>query len=289
MKKFFATAASLLFATSVAFAQDDNWDATQYAEDVSDNPEATAEIQESAPAESQEPTEVSQSTEEKAPAKEITDVPVSVQSEESVQEDYTAPAKKESRLGVGIKVAFDYGSIYGFEEEDDDVDGNPSGFGFDAGLMFKLQLVDNFAFAPEINFAYMKTSHDYLKAERSYTRMDLEIPLLVRGSVSRFYVTFGPQFNLNLGDKTKISGSKYELVEQIEQSFMDFGIAAGAGVNIADKLYFDIRCYMGLTELFPDVTYIGDPDVDMTKNWSMIDMAGAKTLKFKAGISYWFI
>ena len=206
------------------------------------------------------------------------------------QEVYDSGLKKESRLGIGIKAAFDYGYIYGFEEEDDDVDGNPSGIGFDAGIMFRLQLVKNFDFTPELSFAYVKTAHDYLEAERSYTRMDLEIPLLLRGTVAnRFFVTFGPQFNIKLDDETKIKNDDGELVEKIEQSSLDFGMAAGLGVKIVGNFFFDIRCYMGLKELFPDVSYIGDADVDMSGNWSMIDMAGAKMFKFKAGFSYWFI
>ena len=87
-------------------------------------------------------------------------------------------AKKDSRFGAGVKATFDYGMMYGFEEENDGTDENPSGFGFDAGLMFRLNLAKGLYFAPEVNFAYTNTSHKFLKKERSYTSMDLEIPLM---------------------------------------------------------------------------------------------------------------
>lgn len=205
-----------------------------------------------------------------------------------------APAKQKSSVGVGAKLAFDYGMIYGMDDEEDDVDGSPSGLGFDAGLMLRIMLVNNFYFAPELNFAYIKNEHKYMNAYRRYTRMDLEIPLMLRGVVAeRFYATFGPQLGLNLSNSNKIKVEGGNLPEDFDQAFFEFGVAVGAGVNIAQGLYFDIRVYMGMTELFPDVDYLWDDDFDKdpskSKGWSSIDMAGAKNLKFKAGISYWFI
>lgn len=210
------------------------------------------------------------------------------------QEGEQAASKQKSPVGVGAKVAFDYGMIYGMDDEDDDVDGSPSGLGFDAGLMLRVMLVNNFYFAPEFNFAYIKTEHKYLNALRSYTRMDLEIPLMLRGVVAdRFYATFGPQLGLNLSSDNKIRVQGSNLPEDFDQTFFEFGIAVGAGVQIAQGFFFDLRVYMGLTELFPDVDYLWDDDFSKdpskSKGWSSIDMAGAKNLKFKAGVSYWFI
>ena len=209
---------------------------------------------------------------------------------------------KKSDNGVGAKIAFDYGTMFGFEEEDDNVDGNPSGFGFSAGIMGRVELVNNFYFTPEIDFSYMNVSHEYLGSKREYTTMDLELPILLRGVVAeKFYVTAGPQVNINLSNKAKLEIPEMEMggltmvfdefEEKLEQTTLTFGIAAGAGYNIIEGLNVDFRFFMGLNELFPDVAFAGDlTSLNEAKDgYSMINMAGAKMMKFRLGLSYWFI
>lgn len=210
------------------------------------------------------------------------------------QDESAQATPKTPRIGVGAKMAFDYGMIYGMEDEDDDVDGKPSGMGFDIGLALRLKLVENFYFAPEFNFAYIKTEHKYTNITRRYTRMDMEIPLMLRGVIAqRFYANFGPQLGLNLSNSVKAKAVGMDLPEDFDQAFFEFGVAVGAGVNVAAGLFVDFRIYMGMTELFPDVAYLfgDDFDKDPSKDtgWSMVNMADAKNLKFKIGISYWFI
>lgn len=217
-------------------------------------------------------------------------------------------AKNDSRFGAGVKAAFDYGMMYGFEEENDGTDENPSGFGFDAGLMFRLNLAKGLYFAPEVNFAYTSTSHKFLKKERSYTSMDLEIPLMFRASfvfLEKLYVTAGPQIVLNLKNDSDIppmadgstllggmaNGAMSALgyTEHTEQGFFNFGIAAGLGYNIVGGLNVDARFYMGFMELFPDTKAIGYDDVKPGDAFTYINMHGAKMMKFKVGVSYWFM
>ena len=47
---------------------------------------------------------------------------------------------------------------------------------------------------------------------------------------------------------------------------------------------------MGLTELYPDVKSMDDfNDGDVAEgDFYMINMSGARMMKFKVGISYWF-
>lgn len=221
-------------------------------------------------------------------------------------------AKDESRIGVGLKAAFDYGMMYGFEEEDDEVDGVPQGIGFDAGLMIKVKLAKSAYFVPEVNFAYMSTNHEFRKTERSYTSMDLDIPLMFRGVfLDKIYVTAGPQIVLNLNSDSDIplaSGSsmsstiinqnaeKYGFNESTEQAFFTAGLAAGIGYNVLGNLNVDFRFYMGLMELFPDVMNgkeaaenILSGDSKKNEHWSQVDFAGAKMMKFNLGVSYWFM
>ena len=69
--------------------------------------------------------------------------------EEGSQEQLNS-AKKEKAFGAGVRAAFNYGMMYGFKEKDDDVDEDPSGMGFEGGVMARIQMVSNLYFAPEI-------------------------------------------------------------------------------------------------------------------------------------------
>ncbi len=201
-------------------------------------------------------------------------------------------AKDGSHFGFGAKVAFNYGMMYGMEE-DGEVESSPSGIGFEAGLMLRIKMIPNLYFAPEFNYNLINTSHKVYKKERSYTASDLEIPLLFRGVVAdKFYFTAGPQIVLTLNSSADIpaatdnSGLNIDLskhTESTEQNFFTFGIAAGAGYNIIGGLNVDLRVYMGLMDVF------AEPDEDDASAWNMIDMAGTKMMKFKVGVSYWFM
>jgi hypothetical protein len=162
--------------------------------------------------------------------------------------------------------------------------------------MFRIQMIPNLYFAPEVNFAYISTEHEYLKHKREYKSIDMEIPLLMRGVVAdRFYVTAGPQLNFSLSSEADIEPVENSVLnltfastEKIEQASFGFGIAAGLGINIVQGLFFDLRYYMGITELYPDVKTLDDMDI-AEGDFSLVDMSGARMMKFKVGISYWFL
>lgn len=209
-------------------------------------------------------------------------------------------AKDESRFGAGVKAAFDYGRMYGFEDEDDDMEGVPQGIGYEAGLMLRVKLIPNLFFSTEVNYNYIKTSHKAYDKERSYTASDLEIPLLLRGVIAdKFYFTAGPQINLNLSNDSDIPvfnknslGIQIADIESTEQAFFTVGLSAGAGYNIIGGLNVDLRFFMGFMELFPDVMtpleYAQSSNKD-DAHVTMISMHGAKMMKFKVGVSYWFM
>ena len=320
MKKFWTLIASTMLVASAAFAQDDY--------DYADQSEEQATEQASEPW----PNEDEQSSEAE-PAEEAPAAPVAKQVNNQVtnqtniqqanqvtiqnnfyaqaneahtpasnaqanepQESYEHPANNEQKFGIGLRAAFDYGMMYGFKNEDDDVDGSPTGIGFEGGLMGRIQLVSNLHFAPEVNIAFVRTEHEYLHQKRTYTSIDLEIPLLMRGIVlDKFYVTGGPQLNLNLSNDfdydNKDATEGYE--EKIDEAKFTFGLAVGAGFNIIEGLFIDVRFYMGLMDLYPDVKSISDYEdgeiVSEGDDFSYISMKGAKMMKIKAGLSYWFI
>ena len=193
--------------------------------------------------------------------------------------------------------------MFGFKDDldnDSDISGTPSGFGFEGGLMVRVQMIPNLFFAPEINVAYISTNHEYMDHERKYTTTDLEIPLMLRGVIAdKFYVSGGAQINLTINSKSEIDpiensvlNFKIETTEKVEQATFGVGIVAGAGYNIVAGLFVDLRFYMGLSELYPDVKSLddyADGDTAEEGEYSLVNMSGARMMKFKAGISYWFM
>ena len=320
MKKFWTLIASTMLVASAAFAQDDYDYADQSEEQATeqasepwpneDEQSSEAEPAEEAPAAPvakqvnnqvtnqtniQQANQVTIQNNFYAQANEAPAPASNVQASEA-QESYERPANNEQKFGIGLRAAFDYGMMYGFKNEDDDVDGSPTGIGFEGGLMGRIQLVSNLHFAPEVNIAFVRTEHEYLHQKRTYTSIDLEIPLLMRGIVlDKFYVTGGPQLNLNLSNDfdydNKEAAEGYE--EKIDEAKFTFGLAVGAGFNIIEGLFIDVRFYMGLMDLYPDVKSISDYEdgeiVNEGDDFSYISMKGAKMMKIKAGLSYWFI
>jgi hypothetical protein len=305
MKKIWTLVASTMLVASVAFAQDDFDDMDQSAEQYTEQEQAEFQAEDQA---SEAPEEESSETSTVQNNNQVTNQ-VNNQDNDYAQANENAqsevPAEEpvqsraaESRFGFGVRGAFDYGMMYGFSEEDDDIDQTPRGVGFEGGIMFKMMMVNNLFFAPEINIAYILTSHTYLeKYDRTYHSLDLEIPLLIRGVVAdKFYITAGPQANISLSSgadidpiENKTLDIKAKTEEKVEQTGFTFGLAAGAGFNIVKGLFVDLRYYMGLMELFPDVKTLDDIENFENEDFSIVSMKGAKMMKFKVGLSYLFM
>jgi len=308
MNKIWTLVASTMLAASIAFAQDDfDPEYTDQAEEqVSEQVEEQAEEQPAEQEQVAEPAEEEQANvaEEPAPTKpEPAPVQASFQESEqtNVQNEEYAPANTNNTpfLGFGVKFAFNYGRTCGFKEDlenDSDIDGTPSGIGFDGGIMFRIQMIPNLYFTPEVNIAHITTEHEFMHHKRKYVSTDLELPLLMRGVIAnRFYVTGGAQFNFTLSSKAKIDAVENATLditvasnEKVEQATFGFGIVAGAGINIVAGLFFDFRFYMGITELYPDVKTLDDLEF-ATGDYSLVDMSGARMMKIKVGLSYWII
>ncbi len=321
MKKIWTLIASTMLVASVAFAQDDYDYADQSEEQYTEQEQAEIQAEGQTSEASEEESNEASSIQNNNQVTNQTNIQqanqVNIQNnyyaqgeaskapeQANTEEDNSAqePAPRQvNRFGFGLRVAFDYGRMYGFKEDlenDSDIDGTPSGIGFEAGLMVRFQMIPNLFFAPEVNVAYISTNHKYMDSERKYNSVDLEIPLLMRGIVAdKFYVTGGPQVVFSMSSKaeiepivTELGGGvniKAESKENIEQASFGFGIAAGAGFNIYEGLFIDLRYYMGITELYPDVKTLDDLEY-AEGDFSMIDMSGARMMKFKVGISYWF-
>lgn len=299
MNKIWTLVACTLMAATLTFAQEEEESDYFYGE------------QSYEPAEQQEEEEQAEdSAEEQVAPAPVFKQEVSSNTQNNVAEASPASTDNETyaddtrrnkndgpKFGFGAKGAFNYGRMFGFSEEDDDVDGNPQGFGFEVGVMLRFQMIPNLYFTPEFNIAYISTSHKYLEYDRTYKSLDLEIPLLIRGVVAeKFYITAGPQLVIGLNSEADIDPVINELVgisvqteETVKQTGFTFGLAAGAGINIVEGLNIDFRFYMGLMELYPDVKTLDDIENFEEEDYSIVSMKGAKMMKFKLGLSYWFI
>ena len=315
MKKLWTLFASSLLLASVSFAQDDfesEYEA-QAEEQVADQPSDQFNDQ----TEDQFADQASEPAEEDASTQTANQNNDQVANQTNIQNNYYAQAEPANtqnddyaeskpavnKTGFGLRLAFDYGRMFGFKddlENDSDISGTPSGFGFEGGIMVRVQMIPNLFFAPEINVAYISTNHEYMDHERKYTTTDLEIPLMLRGVIAdKFYVSGGAQINLTINSKSEIDpiensvlNFKIETTEKVEQATFGVGIVAGAGYNIVAGLFVDLRFYMGLSELYPDVKSLddyADGDTAEEGEYSLVNMSGARMMKFKAGISYWFM
>ncbi|MBR4560056.1 MAG: PorT family protein [Fibrobacter sp.] len=308
MKKIWTLVASTMLVASVAFAQDDFDDMDQSAEQYTEQEQAEFQAEDQASEAPEEESNEASTVQNNNQVTNQTNIQQAnqvsiqnnyyVQANEAPAEDPIQSRAAESRIGFGIRGAFDYGMMYGFSEEDDDIDQTPRGVGFEGGLMLKIMMINNLFFAPEFNIAYILTSHTYLKEyDRTYHSLDLEIPLLIRGVVAdKFYITAGPQANLSLSSgadidpiENKVLDIRATTKEKVEQTGFTFGLAAGAGFNIVKGLFVDLRYYMGLMELFPDVKTLDDIENFEDEDFSIVSMKGAKMMKFKVGLSYLFM
>lgn len=197
------------------------------------------------------------------------------------------PQQNTSKLGLGAHLGFGYGMIWGL---DDDWAGgeskdNPGGFDFEIGAIGSYKISNLLQFTPELLFRYAKLSQDIGLGDYSFTQMDIQIPLFLRANATdKFFGFFGPQIGFNVSNDVEMKASDdtwnvnkvVSLSQDVEQAVFNFGISAGIGYYIVQKLSVDFRVLFGITELYPDAK-------------GMVSLADAKIMSFKIGVSYWFI
>ena len=296
-------------ATSLAVAQEDAWPTDEQTEeqtteqaDASASSATEAEEADSEAAEPQsEATEATAQAEASEPAPAATE-PADTQAAYN-DNTYAASAaeapQKHSTLngktGFGIHGDFNYSTLTGLAQDwnmGDETDA-PAGFGFDVGLRGRIPLVDYLQFVPEVNFHYAQLVQEDETAERKFTQMDLEIPLMMRATVlDMVYITAGVQITLNLSSDVKFEEEDVEIggglgtldmsfKEDIEQKGFGFGIVFGAGFFIMERLSIDAALVLGLTDVYENK----EDDEDAI----FIKMDGGKQMTFKAGLGFWFM
>ncbi len=300
-------------ATSLAVAQEDAWPTDEQTEE-----QTTEQAEEqAAPAE-----EAEQASEAAEPQEKVTNNNVNVQvnnqvtnnnnsiniqinnnsnnqetNQVAIQNNYNEQPKSSlnGKAGFGIHGDFNYSALTGLAQDwnmGDETDA-PAGIGFDVGLRGRLPLVDYLQFVPEINFHYALLIQEDETAERKFTQMDLEIPLMMRATVlDMLYITAGVQLTLNLSSDVKLDEADVEIggglgtinfsyEEEIEQKGFGFGIVFGAGFFIMERLSIDAALVLGLTDVYENK--------EEDESRILVKMDGGKQVTFKAGLGIWFM
>ena len=149
MKKIWTLVASTMLVASVAFAQDDFDDMDQSAEQYTEQEQAEFQAEDQA---GEAPEEESSEASTVQNNNQVTNqTNIQQANQVNIQNNYYAQANEapaedpiqsraaESRIGFGIRGAFDYGMMYGFSEEDDDIDQTPRGVGFEGGIIYHIK------------------------------------------------------------------------------------------------------------------------------------------------------
>ena len=193
-----------------------------------------------------------------------------------------------SQMGVGARLAVGYGMLWGLEDDwsGGENDENPGGIDLELGAVGRYEISSLIHFTPELLFRYASYSQDDDLGEREFNKMNIEVPLLVRANATpKIYAYIGPQLGLNIYDDVSLKAmvankgaegsTMVSVPEKVEQATLSFGIAAGAGYYVMEKLSVDLRIALGLSELYPD------------SKGRFVDLGGAKDISFKLGANYW--
>lgn len=295
-------------ATSLAVAQEDAWPADEQTDastssateaEEAEQPSEAAE-QSSEAAEPQSETTAQTASEPAPAASEQADTRTAYDSGDNAYTENTAEAPKKastlnSKMGVGIHGDFNYSFLNGLAQDwnmGDETDA-PAGIGFDVGIRGRIPMVDYLQFVPELNFHYAQLAQEDETAERKFTQVDLEIPLMMRATVlDMLYITAGVQITLNLSSDVKLEEADVEIgdnlgtidfsyEEEIEQKGFGFGIVFGAGFFIMERLSIDAALVLGLTDVYENK--------EEDENKILVKMEGGKQLTFKAGLGFWFM
>ena len=181
----------------------------------------------------------------------------------------TVASQAAGNVGFGGKGGVNFSTFNG-----DDSEGAETRVGFAFGAYLDFPLSPSISFHPEALY-FMKGAEATEGGLTLTFKLDyIEVPLLlvfrIPNETSKITPMFyaGPSFGLNLSSKVKGEAGGNSAEADIDNAkSLDIGIAFGGGAEIGvgdsgNKLHFDLRYTLGLTEAFDDVTPPpGDNDV----------------------------
>jgi hypothetical protein len=201
----------------------------------------------------------------------------------------TGAVQAQMKMEFGVKAGGNMANLTG------DVEGTSMKLGIGGGIFAKIMPSPQITIQPEVLYMMKGAKHDdYDEGGVSYTDgksvIDyVEVPILVKymipteGKISPS-IFVGPAVGFLMSAKDKYTMDGTEMEDDWKDYFksIDFGVAFGAGVDVAmgekGKLTFDARYTLGLTNLYDltedEATAMGiDPDASV-KNANISVMVG---------------
>ena len=137
--------------------------------------------------------------------------------------------------------------------------------GYQVGVFYEHKLSEHLALVPELQFSRQRTDlkvRDYSVSDGGYDATYqlqsnyLHLPILLRGSIGRFYAEAGPQASLQVASHEKGTENIGSIAGAYQVSFdrsatdqyrrFDVGLVAGLGVRLPAGLAVGVRASTGL-------------------------------------------
>ncbi len=151
-----------------------------------------------------------------------------------------------AQLSFGVKGGLNFGTFSSLPDGVDN-DGSRIGIVLGAYTRFKIPVVGLFV-QPELIFSQKggKQTAGGITATTSVNNID--IPILVGGSLGPVRLAIGPVFGFPIGAKSEVAGISVDILENVNSPLA--GLQIGAGISIpGTKLGFDLRYELGLTKI----------------------------------------
>ena len=189
----------------------------------------------------------------------------------------------QSSVNVGGHAAIGMGSIWGENTENANW-----GFGFNAGVVAKMDLNSTVAFVPGVQVDYRGISNDQGSVTQTLAFTYIELPLLLRiNATPSFAIDVGPSLAFNVGASIKYSDNENSVSVDIPSKYVnsfEFGLIAGVSIAVTPKFDINVRAALGLTDMMDMKKMIVDED-----DYGYVPEFGFKNMRFKVGATYWFM
>ncbi|AKD05508.1 hypothetical protein PKOR_04150 [Pontibacter korlensis] len=153
----------------------------------------------------------------------------------------------EAQTRFGVKVGVNYSGFEG-----DDADDADRRFGFHAGVMAYMPVVEDFfAIKPEILYSQKGAEFEDL-ANLKFRLSYVDVPVLAQINAGPLYFEAGPQVSFRVQDKVEVDDASYD-VDSDALKRTSFGYAAGIGLASTPLgLSVGVRYNADFTKLYED-------------------------------------
>ena len=188
---------------------------------------------------------------------------------------------QESHFGARLAGSFSTFKATGdgASQWNDNSEGKPN---IELGVVGEFMLSDQFAIAPELNYAgagdIAKYSSNGFKSEIKFFTSYIQVPVMAKYYINdNFNLNFGPQIGFLMSADAEVTltynGETNSKTESIKDEFnsTEFALNMGAGYKFENGLFFDFRYSLGMSDLLKDS-----------------DAGNLKSSAIKFGVGYFF-